>query len=388
MTGLDRDTSKSPDRTGVCCTGRCAPSQCETITGPSFSSLNKPDQERTPAYRDSSGSESPSGCLLCYFFRNCPGSRWPSGWIGRTGEGIVKPVPSFERRTDRFGAVSGGTARRTRAPARPEQDSGKAVQRWTEQAAGGEAEAAAPGAFEGEPCAKSDRSLSRDLPELWFGIDAGDVHRPWRPPGFRPGSCRIGRMTVWRADRGPCRTTSSCPKIVWPRWRTPCVLPARRWAVPALTVRNDHGDGRFLIANKPDQEREGRLGAQDAKPAPPCLPRANLARERGVALQRASSKASDDGGTPSRPRHPLSRPPSAPHRPRARPSAVDASRAVPATTFSYVFKEDALLPRQPRRALHQQSGRAGRAHGEAFFARLGGAIWGIPVDKASVSPAV
>ena len=78
MTGLDRDTSKSPDRTGVCCTGRCAPSQCETITGPSFSSLNKPDQERTPAYRDSSGSESPSGCLLCYFFRRLGGAIWPA----------------------------------------------------------------------------------------------------------------------------------------------------------------------------------------------------------------------------------------------------------------------------------------------------------------------
>ena len=76
MTGLDRDTSKSPDRTGVCCAGRCAPSQCETITGPSFSSLNKPDQERTPAYRDSSGSESPSGCLLCYFFRRLGGAIW------------------------------------------------------------------------------------------------------------------------------------------------------------------------------------------------------------------------------------------------------------------------------------------------------------------------
>ena len=85
MTGLDRDTSKSPDRTGVCCTGRCAPSQCETITGPSFSSLNKPDQERAPAYRDSSGSESPSGCLLCYFFRRLGGAIWgiPAQGISR-----------------------------------------------------------------------------------------------------------------------------------------------------------------------------------------------------------------------------------------------------------------------------------------------------------------
>ena len=90
MTGLDRDTSKSPDRTGVCCTGRCAPSQCETITGPSFSSLNKPDQERTPAYRDSSGSESPSGCLLCYFFRRLGGAIW----------GIpVQPIHIFDAAT-------------------------------------------------------------------------------------------------------------------------------------------------------------------------------------------------------------------------------------------------------------------------------------------------
>ena len=87
MTGLDRDTSKSPDRTGVCCTGRCAPSQCETITGPSFSSLNKPDQERTPAYRDSSGSESPSGCLLCYFFRRLGGAIW-----GIPGENLLNQI--------------------------------------------------------------------------------------------------------------------------------------------------------------------------------------------------------------------------------------------------------------------------------------------------------
>ena len=86
MTGLDRDTSKSPDRTGVCCTGRCAPSQCETITGPSFSSLNKPDQERTPAYRDSSGSESPSGCLLCYFVRRLGAAIW--GIPDQSGERV------------------------------------------------------------------------------------------------------------------------------------------------------------------------------------------------------------------------------------------------------------------------------------------------------------
>jgi len=60
MTGLGRDTSRSPDRTGVCRAGRSAPSQCEMVTGPGFSSPNQPDQERTTAYRDSSGSESRS----------------------------------------------------------------------------------------------------------------------------------------------------------------------------------------------------------------------------------------------------------------------------------------------------------------------------------------
>ena len=89
---------------------------------------------------------------------------------------------------------------------------------------------------------------------------------------------------------------------------------------------------------------------------------ANLARERGVALQpslvegfrrwwdaitaegiqlkRGDAEKGVDSAVFTRPS-----PRSAPHRPRARPSAVDASRAVPATTFSYVLqarKEDAL----------------------------------------------
>ena len=37
-----------------------APSQCEMVTGPGFSSPNPPDQERTTAYRDSSGPNSRS----------------------------------------------------------------------------------------------------------------------------------------------------------------------------------------------------------------------------------------------------------------------------------------------------------------------------------------
>ena len=118
MTGLDRDTSKSPDRTGVCCTGRCAPSQCETITGPSFSSLNKPDQERTPAYRDSSGSESPSGCLLCYFFRRLGGAIWgiPVGLDGPQAhgcEGAFYGIGRAQVLDLARGRLAGGIARKS-----------------------------------------------------------------------------------------------------------------------------------------------------------------------------------------------------------------------------------------------------------------------------------
>ena len=51
---------RSPDRTGVCRAGRSEPSRCEKVTGPRFSSPNQPDQERTTAYRDSSGPNSRS----------------------------------------------------------------------------------------------------------------------------------------------------------------------------------------------------------------------------------------------------------------------------------------------------------------------------------------
>ncbi len=42
----------------VICAGRSAPSECEIVTGPGFSSPNRPDQERATAYRDSSGPNS------------------------------------------------------------------------------------------------------------------------------------------------------------------------------------------------------------------------------------------------------------------------------------------------------------------------------------------
>ena len=54
MTAFHPVASRSRDRTGVCCAGRSAPSQCEMVTGPAFSSPSQPDRERTTAYRDSS----------------------------------------------------------------------------------------------------------------------------------------------------------------------------------------------------------------------------------------------------------------------------------------------------------------------------------------------
>ncbi len=60
MTAAHPVASRSPDRTGLCCAGRSAPSQCEMVTGPGFSAPNQLDQERTTAYRDSSGPNSRS----------------------------------------------------------------------------------------------------------------------------------------------------------------------------------------------------------------------------------------------------------------------------------------------------------------------------------------
>ena len=55
MTAAHPGASRSPDRTGVCGPGRRAPSQCEMVTGPGFSSPNQPDQERSAIYRTSLG---------------------------------------------------------------------------------------------------------------------------------------------------------------------------------------------------------------------------------------------------------------------------------------------------------------------------------------------
>jgi hypothetical protein len=76
MTGLGRDISRSPDRTGVCRAGRSAPSQCEMVTGPGFSSPNQPDQERTTAYRDSSEPNARSDAHCATIVGDC---EQPSG---------------------------------------------------------------------------------------------------------------------------------------------------------------------------------------------------------------------------------------------------------------------------------------------------------------------
>ncbi len=60
MTALHPGASRSPDRTGVCCTRWSTPSLCEMVTGPGFSSPNQPGQVRTTAYRVSSGPNSRS----------------------------------------------------------------------------------------------------------------------------------------------------------------------------------------------------------------------------------------------------------------------------------------------------------------------------------------
>ena len=91
MTGLGRDTSRSPDRTGVCCAGRSAPSKCEMVTGPGFSSPNQPDQERTTAYRDSSGPDSRSDAHCATIFGD---------WEEPSGESPLKSVADGCDETD------------------------------------------------------------------------------------------------------------------------------------------------------------------------------------------------------------------------------------------------------------------------------------------------
>ena len=65
------------------------PSQCEIVTGPGFSSPNQSDQERTIAYRDSSGPDSRSDAHCATIFGD-----WeePSGesWLMRKAAARTK----------------------------------------------------------------------------------------------------------------------------------------------------------------------------------------------------------------------------------------------------------------------------------------------------------
>ncbi len=71
MTAVHPVTARAPDRTGVCCAGRSAPSQCEMVTGTGFSSPNQPDQEGTTANRASSGPESWPDAQCATIIRDC-----------------------------------------------------------------------------------------------------------------------------------------------------------------------------------------------------------------------------------------------------------------------------------------------------------------------------
>ena len=72
--------SRPPDRTGVCCAGRSAPSQCGVVTGSGFSSPNQPGQVRTTAYHDGSGPDSRSDAHSAIIV---------GGWEKQSGESRV-----------------------------------------------------------------------------------------------------------------------------------------------------------------------------------------------------------------------------------------------------------------------------------------------------------
>ena len=91
MTAAHPIASRSPDRTGLCRAGRSAPSQCEMVTGPGFSSPNQPDQERTTAYRDSSGPNSRSDAHCATIVGE---------WEEPSGESRMIPQHTLARRTN------------------------------------------------------------------------------------------------------------------------------------------------------------------------------------------------------------------------------------------------------------------------------------------------
>ena len=159
------------------------------------------------------------------------------------------------------------------------------------------------------------------------------------------------------------------------RWRR-----RHRRARPLEAVLHEQSRGPCAVQRpspsrvaSPDRDREGRLGAQDAKAAPPCLPRGALARERGVALQpslvegvrRWWDAITAEGESAFTRPSPWARPRTGRGPGQAPWTQAAPYRPRPSPTSSGAQGRRATLPRQPRRALHQQSGRAGRAHGEA-----------------------
>ena len=170
-------------------------------------------------------------------------------------------------------------------------------------------------------------------------IGAGQAHGRDRLAGRRADPMAARRLEC-RADLLPGLGRARQPA----RWRR-----RHRRARPLEAVLHDARRGPCAVQRpspsrvaSPDRDREGRLGAQDAKAAPPCLPRGKPrpGAGRGAATEPRRRLPTMVGRHHGR-GHPLSTRPSprsAPHWPRARPSAVDASRAVPATTFSYVFR--------------------------------------------------
>ena len=251
-----------------------------------------------------------------------------------------------------------------------------------------------------EPDAITDH-YPETCPNCRFGIDAGDVHRPWRPPGFRsarapaPGGhgasgASLPLRAMWQANQGRLSRWRHRPGAVWRADRghggLPVALPARlpedrlaelmadlfavalvpatvarmgrsrarrfegvvevirdlvksapvkhmdetglrvggrtQWlhvassagltfyrvsagrgslldgvagivgARPLEAVLHDARRGPCAVQRpspsrvaSPDRDREGRLGAQDAKAAPPCLPRGKPRPGAGLALQ-------------------------------------------------------------------------------------------------------
>ncbi len=152
MTALRPEAPRSPDMTGVCRAGRSAHSQCEMATGPGFSSPNQPDQERTTAYRDSSG----------------PNSRSDAHCATLIGDG------RSHRRVEEGRAVAWAVAASPRFPSpliKPDVPISGIIPRHTAAGRGG------PGAAE-----------------------ARRAHRrSCRPPGRPSGACRSQNMSTSRA---------------------------------------------------------------------------------------------------------------------------------------------------------------------------------------------